>query len=363
LSDGDLLHIFSYNGVWSGRLDASATQLQPFEGYAVFSSSTGAMLVKPNPFDTDTSLPKQIGRNDNDIPVEVENATPVIARRFLPKQSADFQKIASLKSARNDGYKSTLREYIETLWSIRILAQCQQAKDENNVAAVIHGASREWDRLDHPEPPGIGEYVSIYFPHPEWQRLSKSYCTDFRPEPSEGDEWELEIKTNIRDAVNLTFAGVESVPLVYDVWLVDKALKITSNLRQRNNYAVAGSGENHPKRLTLVVGKPSYMSEKFAELQLTPTTYELSQNFPNPFNPATTIQYGLPKSGRITLRVYDLLGKVVVTLVDQELKEAGYHAAVWNGRNAAGDLVASGIYFARVQVGNFVQIRKMLLVE
>jgi hypothetical protein len=281
----------------------------------------------------------------------------------LPKQSADFQEIASLKSARNDGYKLTQNEYPEALWSIRILAQCQKARDENNVAAVVQGASREYDRLDHPEPPGIGEYVSVYFPHPEWQGLSKAYCTDFRPEPSAGDEWELEIKTNIRDAVNLTFEGVESVPLAYGVWLVDKTLKLTSNLRQRNNYAVAGSGENHPKRLTLVVGKPSYMSEKFAELQLTPTTYELSQNFPNPFNPATTIRYGLPKSGRITLRVYDLLGKVVATLVDHELKEAGYHAAVWDGRNAAGNLVASGLYFVRVQVGNFVQTRKMLLVQ
>jgi hypothetical protein len=326
------------------------------------------MLVKPNPFDAATSLLKPAARNKDDIPVEVENIIHIIARRFWPKQSADFQEIASLKSARNDGYKLTRNEYIETLWSIRILAQCQQARDENNLAAVVQGASREYDRLDHPEPPGIGEYVSVYFPHPEWatpagEKLGKAYCTDSRPEPSDGDEWEFEIKTNIRDVVNLTFAGVESVPAEYEVWLVDKALRITSNLRQRSHYAVAGSGENHPKRLALVVGKSSYMNEKFVEFQLTPTAYELSQNFPNPFNPATTIRYGLPNPGRVTLRVYDLLGKLVVTMVDHEMKEAGYHAAVWDGRNAAGIAVASGIYFVRVQVGNFVQVRKMILVE
>ncbi len=326
LSDGSPLLMFSYNnGVWSSLLNPSTTQLQPFEGYAVFCHSASSMLVKPNPFDPETSLSKPV--------------------------------------ARNDDYKLTQNEYIEMLWSIRILAQYQKARDENNVAAVVQGASRAWDRLDHPEPPGIGEYVSVYFPHPEWQRLSKSYCTDFRPEPLAGDEWELEIKTNIRDVVNLAFAGVENVPAEYEVWLVDKALKITSNLRQRNNYAVAGSGENHPKRLTLVVGKKGYFDEKFAELRLMPTNYELSQNFPNPFNPATTIQYALPNPDRVTLRVYDLLGKEVVTLVDHALREAGYHAAVWDGRNAAGNLVASGIYFVRMQVGNFVQVRKMLLVE
>ncbi len=353
LSDGDPLHIFSYNGVWSGRLDASATQLQPFEGYAVFSSSTAAMLVKPNPFDPESSSPYLIIMNVRSDAfrrsIFVKSLTPegattnVHFRSNLRKQTASFNEEAS--------------------WSIRILAQCQKAKDENNVAAVARDAAREYDRLDHPEPPGIGEYVSVYFPHPEWQRLSKSYCTDFRPEPPEGDEWEFEIKTNIRDVVNLTFAGVESVPLAYDVCLVDKALKITSNLRQRDNYAVAGSGENHPKRLTLVVGKSSYLNEKLAEFRLVPTTYELSQNFPNPFNPATTIRYALPNPERVTLRVYDMLGKVVVTLVDHELKEAGYHAAVWNGRNTAGNLAASSIYFVRMQVGNFVQVRKMVLIE
>ncbi len=357
LNDGSPLHIFSYNGVWSGRLDANTTQLQPFEGYAVFSSSTGAMLVKPNPFDQESSSTYPIMNVRSDAfrrSIFVKSPTPegattnVHFRSNLRKQAASFTE--------------------EVSWSIRILAQCQQARDENNLAAVVQGASREYDRLDHPEPPGIGEYVSVYFPHPEWaapagERLGKSYCTDFRPEPLEGDEWEFEIKTNIRDVVNLTFAGVESVPAEHGVWLVDKALKIISNLRQRYNYAVAGSGENHPKRLALVVGKSSYMKEKFAEFQLTPTTYELSQNFPNPFNPATTIRYGLPNSGRVTLRVYDLLGKVVVTLVDHALKEAGYHAAVWDGRNAAGNAVASGLYFVRVQVGNFVQTRKMLLVE
>jgi hypothetical protein len=361
LRDGEPLHIFSYSGVWSSQLNPSTTQLQPFEGYAVFSPSASAMLVKPNPFDAGTSLPKQVARND--IPVKVENVTQVIARRFLPKQSAGFQEIASLKSARNDGYKLTQNEYIETLWSIRILAQCQMAKDENNVAAVVQGASREWDFFDHPEPPGIGEYVSVYFPHPEWRKLSKNYCTDFRPEPAEGEEWEIEIETNIRDVVNLTFAGVESVPADYEVWLVDKALKITGNLRQRNNYSVAGRGENYPKRLTLVVGKKRYFDEKFAELQLVPTNYELSQNFPNPFNPATTIQYCLPNPDRVILRVYDILGKEVVTLVDHELKEAGYHAAIWDGRNAAGNVVASGVYFVRMQTANFVRIRKMVLVE
>ncbi len=322
LSDGSPLLMFSYNnGVWSALLNPNTTQLQPFEGYAVRCRSASTMWIKPNPFDTGTAITKQAVRND-----------------------------------------------FETLWSIRILAQCQQAKDENNIAAIARGTSRSWDRLDHPEPPGIGEYVSVCFPHPDWtapkgQGLGRNYSTDFRPEPLRGDEWEVEIQTNIRDVVNLTFTGVDSLPADHEAWLVDKALKITNNLQQRNAYAVAGQGENHPKRLTLIVGKRGYMEEKLADLQLMPTTYELSQNFPNPFNPATTVHYGLPKPDRVTLRVYDILGNEVVTLVDHELKNAGYHVAIWNGRNAAGNIVSSGVYFIRMQATNFMRMRKMLLIE
>jgi hypothetical protein len=356
LSDGSPLRMFSYsNGVWSGQLNPSTTQLQPFEGYAVFSPPASAMWVKPNPFDAGTSLSNSVARNDN--------VAPVIARRFLPKQSAGLQEIASLKNARNDGYEITRNEYSEMLWSIRIRAQCQEAKDENNIIAVARGASREYDLLDHPEPPGIGEYVSVYFPHPEWNKLNKGYCTDVRPEPAAGDEWVIEVKTNIRDVVNLTFAGVESVPAEYEVWLVDKTLKITQNLRKQWQYAVAGAGADHTKQLRLVVGERDFVEEKMAEARAIPTTYELSQNFPNPFNPATTIRYGLPNPDRVTLRVYDILGKEVVTLIDHELKEAGYHAAIWNGRNAAGNVMASGVYFVRMQAGKFVRIRKIVLVE
>jgi flagellar hook assembly protein FlgD len=105
------------------------------------------------------------------------------------------------------------------------------------------------------------------------------------------------------------------------------------------------------------------MEEKYAEFQTAPTNFELSLNFPNPFNPATTIRYALPQAEIVTLQVYNLLGEVVATLVDHEPKEAGYHLAIWNGRNTAGSAVANGVYFYRLRAGNFLQTRKMVVVE
>ena len=93
-----------------------------------------------------------------------------------------------------------------------------------------------------------------------------------------------------------------------------------------------------------------------------PTTHSLYHNFPNPFNPETAIRYDLPEQGRVTLTIYNLLGCKIKTLVDKD-EEAGRYLVSWDGKNDLGETVTSGIYFYRMQVGNFVQSRKMILVK
>lgn len=93
-----------------------------------------------------------------------------------------------------------------------------------------------------------------------------------------------------------------------------------------------------------------------------PVTYTLSQNYPNPFNPTTAINYTLKKEGKVTLNVYNIVGKHVATLVDQK-RSAGAYTVHWNGRNELGNKVASGVYMYKMQVGDIVKSEKMLLVK
>lgn len=88
-----------------------------------------------------------------------------------------------------------------------------------------------------------------------------------------------------------------------------------------------------------------------------PSNYALAQNYPNPFNPWTTIQYSIPISQFVTLKVYDLLGREVITLV-QSVKHVGSHLVEFN----AGSL-SSGIYFYRITAGNFVETKKLVVVK
>ena len=93
-----------------------------------------------------------------------------------------------------------------------------------------------------------------------------------------------------------------------------------------------------------------------------PQTFGLLPNWPNPFNPETTLSYSLPEESRVSLEVYDMLGQKVRTLVN-DTQAAGSHEARWNGLDADGRPVASGTYLYRLEAGRFAQTRKMTLVR
>jgi len=93
-----------------------------------------------------------------------------------------------------------------------------------------------------------------------------------------------------------------------------------------------------------------------------PAVNSLAQNHPNPFNPTTTISFGLRERGAVSLKIYDAAGRLVRTLVD-EVREAGTYRETWDGRNNRGTRVASGIYFYRMKTPGFVWSRKMALLR
>jgi hypothetical protein len=88
-----------------------------------------------------------------------------------------------------------------------------------------------------------------------------------------------------------------------------------------------------------------------------PSSYSLSQNYPNPFNPATKIRYALPASSFVELKIFDILGNEITTLVKGE-QTAGYHETEFNSGN-----LSSGIYFYRMQAGDYSISKKMILMK
>ena len=98
------------------------------------------------------------------------------------------------------------------------------------------------------------------------------------------------------------------------------------------------------------------------EDEIIPSHFELAQNFPNPFNPETTIRYLLPGASHVKLAIYNLRGQRIVTLVDRE-QQPGTYSVQWDGRNEASQDVASGVYLYQLQTKEFISVQKLVLIR
>ena len=101
--------------------------------------------------------------------------------------------------------------------------------------------------------------------------------------------------------------------------------------------------------------KQSTLTDVEKEEETIPTVFKLEQNYPNPFNPSTIIKFAVPERSNVLLKIYDLLGEEVITLVNEEM-EAGWYRREFN---ASG--YSTGVYIYRMQAGNYISTKKMIL--
>ena len=93
-----------------------------------------------------------------------------------------------------------------------------------------------------------------------------------------------------------------------------------------------------------------------------PEVYALHQNYPNPFNPVTNLSYDLPENAMVNITIYDMMGRIVSTLVNEN-QSAGYKTLRWNATNNTGQPVSAGVYIYTIQAGDFNKTRKMILLK
>ncbi|MEN3038369.1 MAG: FlgD immunoglobulin-like domain containing protein [Candidatus Kryptonium sp.] len=122
---------------------------------------------------------------------------------------------------------------------------------------------------------------------------------------------------------------------------------ITAEINKLGHFIVTRKSD-----VTMIVSQPVDLPKKF----------ELYQNYPNPFNPSTSISFDLPEDAFVTLKIYNIIGQEIRTLVN-EFKNAGRYTVVWDGKDNSGKVAPSGIYFYRIAAGNFSKTLKMVLTK
>jgi hypothetical protein len=125
------------------------------------------------------------------------------------------------------------------------------------------------------------------------------------------------------------------------------------------------AGSENPD--TLVMESDTTVTAVFQKIvsgveDMVPKTFSLYQNFPNPFNPVTRIQFDLPRSTHVRLSIYNVKGELVATVINKDM-DRGRYEILWAGVDDRGKAVSSGVYFYRIAAGTFVQTRKMLVIK
>jgi len=130
--------------------------------------------------------------------------------------------------------------------------------------------------------------------------------------------------------------------------------------RDDPNYATSYTTTYYNLFVTAEIAVPVTDVERISSAL--PTSFMLRQNYPNPFNPSTNIEYSIPIKGVVKLRIFDILGRSVATLVD-EVQDAGVYHTTWTGKTNNGVAISSGVYFYRLESGSFSKTERMLLLK
>jgi hypothetical protein len=230
-------------------------------------------------------------------------------------------------------------------------------RDTYNYVGFLDDENAGVGSFNYLEPPLLGDYLQLSI-----MKGTDAYMSDLRPPTASGSAWDLQLRSTVtRGQIRITVAESGTMPEGFDIHLFDLQRGSAIAL-MGDHFDVVLPGGGGPYRLRLVIGTLAYTQQNSEGIPLHPVEYALEQNYPNPFNPQTTIRYTLARKGEVKLAIYDLLGKRVRTLVDDE-RPAGEQVVVWDGSDDKHQPVGSGVYFCRMKSGDFAATRKLLLVR
>ncbi|MBL7086800.1 MAG: VWA domain-containing protein [Candidatus Cloacimonetes bacterium] len=269
------------------------------------------------------------------------------------KGSSFFAAISSNNSTRGNKENSD--------WDIKFEVEQGVLKDQSNWAGINENASDTWDSMDIPEiPPMTSEYISLFFPHNDWNQYSADYTRDVRSYDLGNPQWNFVVNSTESGEAKLTWNIPDEVPDEYTLQLEDLENNITINIESITEYVFDIIAQNEHEFVFTVVPLGVGPDPDI------PTTFSLSANYPNPFTQSTEIQYQLPERSQVDISIYNVKGQRIKVLESDQV-EPGYYKISWNGLDEHGKKVSPGIYFYTIHAkGNcqeYKHCNKMLLIR
>ena len=245
------------------------------------------------------------------------------------------------------------------LWRVQLVAQAGNMVDSSNYFGVSAASSDGYDVGDSEKPPFPSGEVSVFFPHLDWGKDANRYAEDYRSPYSYEKNWHVAVNSARRGAaVQLQWRNTGDIPPQFNAYLMDMSTEATIDMRRDSGYLYWSEYDGNSRDFQIVITERELQARPAA-----PVESILLQNYPNPFNPETWIPYYLSESNPVVIQIYSASGQLV-RILELGHKHVGYYdakerAAYWDGLNEDSEQVSSGVYFYKIQAGDYTAIKKM----
>ncbi len=250
---------------------------------------------------------------------------------------------------------------IQSGWKIQIkYSSADGITDQSTWLGVSENVRGEDNEMDVHKPAGVQDIPSVYFSRPEWDSVYSTFATDIRPLFTSQTVWNFDVWSPARTESKLTFDGINAVPGQFEVYLLDTKSGRAVNLRKNPSYGFIPPEQT--SQFLLAVGVKDSMEQMLKAVR-TPQSFALGNNYPNPFNPSTSIPVEISARANIELKIFNVLGQEVKRVYAGTL-DAGKYWFTWNGQDSDNRSVASGYYFYRLVTSTgYHEVRKMVLLR
>jgi len=295
-----------FNGI---EYELPTSVLEPWEGYFVENTGTVPLTVLVQP-----------------------REVPLGRMQGAPKEASDY----------------------ELRFSTRL--EGSEQADSYNYIGVLHNATMGFDSRDYPEPPPIEDRLRLSIVDGD-----RRFMRNTKSPTEEGHYWDMRLTSPEAGQVSVEMSHDGNLPDGFSVFVLDQD-RFRVIPVEEDFFVIAIEQPSEVHNIRVILGTADFAEKNSGGIPLIPLEYQLEQNFPNPFNPQTTIRYQLSERTDVSLEIFNIVGQRVRTLVREE-QVTGSYSVIWAGQNDAGNKVGSGVYFYRLLTTDFVQTKKLVLLR
>ena len=250
---------------------------------------------------------------------------------------------------------------IQNGWRMEIDVIGTRYFDKTAAIGRMDGASEVDDPYDIPLLPSLSN--SLRLKMDIGSNGMYAHSSDMRSNDEFNGVWNMQVQGNDEPGpIRMSVSSMIGIPIDLKFAIIDIPKRdVIMNFPQQE--LIIQDKIEDVYDVILIAGDESYVLQMIDEILADiPEEYSLGQNYPNPFNPTTKIDFALPRTGDVSLVIYNLMGQQVRTLLAKNM-EYGFHTITWNGLDQSGRPVSSGVYFSELRARSFRQTKKMLMLK